>query len=178
MEHHLSRLARPSNGFPFELVAVADLHWLMLCKFRICGHGSPPRDSAIHDTPQRSTRQSVWLRAGGYDESLRRALSRERALRKRALEGEQRAAKPCAAAALDLAFLPPCNPGLRSAPLLSEARCLAPTRRSRRRRSLRPQRSRRLRPAPVRFRRIANPGRNPRRRAPGWKRIRARSCFR
>jgi hypothetical protein len=38
MEHHLSRLPRPSNRFPFNLVAVADLHWLMVCKARICGH--------------------------------------------------------------------------------------------------------------------------------------------
>ena len=29
VEHHLAGLPRPTNGFPFELVAMANFHWLV-----------------------------------------------------------------------------------------------------------------------------------------------------
>src|SRR3990170_2262867 len=41
MEQHLAGLARPADRLPFQLVAMADLHRLMLGEFRVSGHGSP-----------------------------------------------------------------------------------------------------------------------------------------
>src|ERR671910_2838728 len=41
MEQHLSGLARPADGLPFQLVAMAHLHRLVLGGFGVSGHGSP-----------------------------------------------------------------------------------------------------------------------------------------
>src|SRR5215469_12509183 len=65
MEHHLSRFARPSNGFPVDLVAVTYLHRLMVFKPWIYRHGTSSRNkvSARYAPAIDSAMLGIWVQS-------------------------------------------------------------------------------------------------------------------